>query len=137
MPVECAVSDRNGHLTKHYEGEHAVAAGSRESDRTIEVTMETGDELCRKNGFEPDVIKIDVEGHEMKVFRGLTQTIRRHKPTIFLEVHPSTIAEEGDRMEVLAESIGQCGYRVRTVSGEPFSLSRLATLKHDERLMLS
>ena len=36
-----------------------------------------------------DIIKIDVEGGEIKVFEGATKLIEKHKPTIFLELHNS------------------------------------------------
>jgi FkbM family methyltransferase len=34
---------------------------------------------------KPDVIKIDVEGHELKVFQGARKTIMKHRPIIFYE----------------------------------------------------
>lgn len=137
VPVECALSDREGLLKMHYEWEHAVAAGSCDSEKTIEVQMTTGDELCRQKDFEPDVIKVDVEGHEVKVFRGLTQTLRRCRPTIFLEVHPSRIAQEGEPIAYLAEVLDALGYRARTVASETFTLSSLTGLTQDVRLILT
>lgn len=54
---------------------------------------ELGDsgQLCRTfkldelNIPDPDLIKIDVEGHEMSVFDGAQETITRAKPVIFFE----------------------------------------------------
>ncbi len=67
-PLECAVSDVAGTLSMHYEWEHAVAAGTAKSkNKSFEVPKKTGDEICESLSFEPDVIKIDVEGHEIKV----------------------------------------------------------------------
>lgn len=34
-----------------------------------------------------DLIQMDVEGHEVNVARGWNETIRRHKPMVFIEVH--------------------------------------------------
>ncbi|WP_248785736.1 FkbM family methyltransferase, partial [Escherichia coli] len=43
---------------------------------------------------KPDVIKIDVEGHELKVFNGMRQTIRNSKPVIMYEAMHGTGFDE-------------------------------------------
>jgi len=35
----------------------------------------------------PSFIKIDVEGHELKVLKGAEETLKKHKPTILIEIH--------------------------------------------------
>jgi len=85
----------------HYEWEHAVAAGTAPAGNVINVPMKTGDILCRAENFQPDAIKIDVEGHEIKVLKGLSETIHSCSPLIFLEVHPERIPEEGDSISFL------------------------------------
>lgn len=42
--------------------------------KTVEVTITTADELIKKYG-KPNFIKIDVEGYELEVLKGLTQPI--------------------------------------------------------------
>ena len=49
-----------------------------------EIVLATGDSLLEAEAF--DLIKIDVEGHEMKVLSGLAGTIRTTRPKIFIEV---------------------------------------------------
>jgi transcriptional regulator of met regulon len=39
----------------------------------------------------PDVVKIDVEGGEFAVVRGMRETCTRHRPTIFCEMHPALL----------------------------------------------
>ena len=41
--------------------------------------------------FNPCVIKVDVEGHERSVLRGLVHTIERHRPIILLEIEMEDI----------------------------------------------
>lgn len=102
IPVQCALSDTTGMLSMHYEWEHAVATGTRvESEKSFEVEKETGDVLCKKLNFQPDVIKIDVEGHEIKVLKGLKDVIEQSRPLIFLELHPHSIQSEGDKIHDL------------------------------------
>ena len=35
----------------------------------------------------PSIIKIDVEHHEMQVLEGARETIKKHMPTILIEIH--------------------------------------------------
>ena len=35
----------------------------------------------------PSFVKIDVEGHELQVLKGATETIKKHMPTILIEIH--------------------------------------------------
>lgn len=48
------------------------------------IPVRTGDALL--SGVTPSLIKIDVEGMEMSVLTGLSDTIEREKPAIFVEV---------------------------------------------------
>ncbi|MBV9962211.1 MAG: FkbM family methyltransferase [Parafilimonas sp.] len=99
--LDCAISDSPGKLLMHYEWEHAVATGTLEDDKSFEIDKQTGDNICRLLNFEPDVIKIDVEGHEIKVLKGLSTIIQRLKPMVFLELHPQAIKNEGDNISEL------------------------------------
>lgn len=128
VPVECAVSEKAGVLSMHYEWEHAVAAGTDSTNKQLDVEMDTCDNLCDSRAFDPDVIKIDVEGHEIKVLKGLSEIIRRCSPLIFLEIHPRRIAEEGDDINFLEEFFGGLGYTASWVSGGNFPLSSFAIL---------
>jgi FkbM family methyltransferase len=136
-PIECAISEKVGNLAMHYEWEHAVAAGTNSGNSMIDVPMTTGDNLCQYVDFQPDVIKIDVEGHEIKVLKGLKETIKKHSPLIFLEVHPKRIEEEGDSISFLEHYFDEIGYSAQLVSGDRFPLSSFRILKCFERLLLS
>lgn len=46
----------------------------------------TGDAYAARHG-SPDLVKIDVDGPEVSVLRGLTETLRTHTPTLLVEVH--------------------------------------------------
>jgi FkbM family methyltransferase len=134
-PVETAVSDRIGTLQMHYEWEHAVAGGTQGED-AFGITMVTGDQLCESQDIKPDVIKIDVEGHELKVLSGLTETVRNFRPLIFLEVHPSRLTLEGDDLGLLSDFFQDLGYGAKTIYGLEFPLSKFSTLTDDTRLVL-
>jgi len=45
----------------------------------------TLDSYCRSHNISPNLIKIDVEGHEFNVIKGAESTIRKHRPYIVFE----------------------------------------------------
>jgi FkbM family methyltransferase len=139
-PVECALSESAGTLRMHYEWEHAVAANTEAADSAahlLSVVRRTGDELCGSLSFEPDVIKMDVEGHEVKVFKGLAKVIERHRPLIFLELHPTRIAEERDDVKDLVRPLLAAGYQASLIGGDPFPIQEMSRFTTDQRLLLS
>lgn len=131
-PVECAMSDTPGTLKMYYEWEHAVAAPLSKDAIPVEVEKTTGDILCERLGFEPDLLKIDVEGHEVKVIRGLARTIHRFKPLLFIEIHPERIHQEKDQLTDLLTFLSQEGYRPISVIGAA-GLNEISTAVTDVR----
>ena len=53
--------------------------------KETKVKCVTLDSFCRLHNLSPNLIKIDVEGHEFNVIKGAEATIRRHKPFIVFE----------------------------------------------------
>ncbi|MES3160111.1 MAG: FkbM family methyltransferase [Halorubrum sp.] len=93
--VDCrrtALLDENG--TVAFTGAPDPAAhvsgvyGSEETN-TIQVDAAAGDTLVADGEIQPpDIVKIDAEGAEAAVLRGLQTTIREHRPrSIYCEVH--------------------------------------------------
>lgn len=74
---------------------HATANGS--------VPIRTGDDLV--GGRPIDLVKIDVEGGEIAVLKGLMRVLESHKPAIYLEVSSAT---RGRAQQLL----GSVGYRI-------------------------
>jgi hypothetical protein len=61
--------------------------------------------------LNPDVIKIDVEGVELDVLRGATETLRKIRPRVLVEIHGW-----GDAMsEKVKELLANAGYTVSIV----------------------
>ena len=70
------------------------------------------DGFCSERGLSPDVIKIDVEGAEIKVLQGAKETIGKHQPALVLSVHREEIRELGGSLEELMALIRGLGYEV-------------------------
>jgi FkbM family methyltransferase len=63
-------------------------------------------------------VKIDVEGYELNVIRGMTETIRKHMPVIQIEFNSKTLSLE-DRKEIL-KTLYRFSYV--TFSNKPFNI---------------
>lgn len=136
-PVECAMSDSPGELRMHYEWEHAVAAEVRDSGQSfLTVEKRTGDDLCQSLSFAPDAIKIDVEGHEVKVLKGLSHVIERHRPLIFLELHPTRISDEKDSIEDMLNYLAAKRYRITSMDSRNLPIHDAGQLTQLQRLLL-
>jgi FkbM family methyltransferase len=128
---EIALSDKAMKLKMFYEWEHLVATETSENNQLLVDTMR-GDDLCEQCGFEPDIIKIDVEGHEWKVIQGLDLTIKKNLPVIFLELHPERIKKERDSLAVIRKYFKDLGYNAYSLKNELLDIENT----ENERIIL-
>lgn len=52
---------------------------------------------------EVDFIKIDVEGYEFEVVKGSEAIIQKHRPVMFVELHPRGLSQYGSSVEACLE----------------------------------
>ena len=79
-----------------------------------------------------DLIKIDVEGYEPNVIRGAIQTLKKFRPTLFVEVVDTQLKEFGESAPDLVSLLGQQGYRiVDSESGEIVNRNSDFTIMRD------
>ena len=84
----CALSDKVGNSNLNLSSEHSGTATLTEVDevkRTLPVTVCVGDDLLME-GPRINVMKVDVEGYEMKVLKGLARTLEKFRPIIITEL---------------------------------------------------
>ncbi|MCA6379088.1 MAG: FkbM family methyltransferase [Cytophagales bacterium] len=58
-----------------------------------------------------NLIKIDVEGYELKVLKGGKATLTKYLPIIFIEIDDRNLACYGDRPEELVSLLSEIGYK--------------------------
>lgn len=81
-----------------------------------------------------DIIKIDVEGHELDVLDGSRRTIARQKPDLLIEIHPSQLEERGQTVHQLLSRIFDVGYNSIYLVEEGIELTREETLESVDRV---
>ncbi|MCY2978702.1 MAG: FkbM family methyltransferase [Planctomycetota bacterium] len=77
----------------------------------FEATITTGDKLFMQSSQAPIMIKIDVEGLELRVLRGCREFIDRTSPAITTECIPNHLARDGVTVDDLTHWFSDLGYR--------------------------
>lgn len=74
-------------------------APSENNVTTIDIHVKSGDDILLQDKIPcPQVIKIDVEGYEEEVLRGLSNTLANAKcRTVFCEIHFSLLCQKGQK----------------------------------------
>ncbi|HXW35094.1 MAG TPA: FkbM family methyltransferase [Acidimicrobiales bacterium] len=95
-----------------------------DSEEIVEVQGTTLDELLR-DVPRVDVIKVDVEGAEVRSFAGLQRTLESNPQiTIMFEWSPGQIRMVGDEPEVLLETLAGLGFGFQLLDDELTSIAR-------------
>ncbi len=117
---EVALSDVHGTAEFRNVVNHPAYSGLRERQyptkneqiELIDVPTRRLDDLL-PDGTRIDLIKADIEGAELKMFRGAIRTISSQKPYIVFELGLGGAAYYGTKPEVVYDLlVGQCGLRI-------------------------
>lgn len=93
--------------------------GAYESFGVVDVMCARGDDLVETGSIpSPALVKVDVEGAEGAVLRGLAQTLRTFKPRLLVEVHHVRAMHEVD------DVLGEAGYKISILDSPEESASR-------------
>jgi len=98
-----AVSDLNGESelfinTTEGSGIHSLAYDERLNKESDTIKTRTFDSLTGTYG-NPDLVKIDVEGAELKIIEGAEETLKNGNIDWFIEVHSSKTGKRIDRIK--------------------------------------
>jgi FkbM family methyltransferase len=116
-----AVGDAAGSLTLMCDplmpggtsGDPAVAGQIQGASVATSVTVPvvTLDEDIAAAGLPaPDLIKIDIEGMELTALRGMTGTLARHRPDLYMEMHGATVEHKDRNVRAIVEFVSAHGY---------------------------
>lgn len=99
--------------------QHVHFSGVRETVTTI-----TGDEFINTEKPERlDLVKIDVEGAEMKVLAGMMNTLKKFKPVLLVEINKALLENSGTSPSEIYQSLRGIGY-------EPYEINKHGDLDH-------
>jgi FkbM family methyltransferase len=129
--VPSAVADRTGLVRFAFSNEYSVAAhiAVSEEPAALEVHATSLDEYFRDAGWPAiHLIKMDVEGAEPSVLRGMPELVRRNpRVSLVFEVLASTFEGHPDQLAAFFESLAALGFNAFAVlhrDGAHLSLPR-------------
>jgi len=94
------------------EGQHPLHGGTLKSGSENEIIPAiTLDSFCNEVKLDRlDCLKIDTDGHELKVLRGATQTLKKYRPIIIFEIGLYIIREQSLEFRDYYEFLTRHGY---------------------------
>jgi FkbM family methyltransferase len=108
-----------------------TGTGSFQEDIKASILQEKGSEIIQveidsldnqiitNNLPKPDFVKIDVEGLEMDVLHGMSDTIKNCKPMLFIEIHGVDVQRKIENVQRVVKFLIGCEYSIYHVeSGE-------------------
>ena len=116
--VKAAVGEESGTVVYQKRpntagAQHSLSAEQKTSQEQVDVEVE----LVPLDKFAEtwktvDLLKIDVEGAELRVLRGADGIIGKHNPDIIVEVHPTRLLKSGGAAQEVAQFLSWRGYRI-------------------------
>jgi FkbM family methyltransferase len=141
-----ACSDANGTVKLYLAGTTDQAVGSghtlageaalRRQDGSVRVvektvTAVTVDALCEERSIRPSVIKIDVEGAELSVLRGMKQTLRSSRPAVRVGFHPFAFDSPEDASDQLRALFDAADYALQAPASGALALEEYIALPRE------
>ncbi len=108
----CALGDRRGQTYFSIRGNHGQYSYIDEREGDISVNIETGDYLVQSGELPyPSVVKIDVEGYELEVLKGMRQMLNHPLlRVVAVEVHFRLLQERGLSVKEVVDFLSKSGF---------------------------
>lgn len=89
--------------------------GSSRKDLMVSVRSITLDDFFENKALKPDVVKIDVEGAEMKVLKGMKNLLEKNDIKLYLEIHPWNYKSFNTSSKEIISYLISLGYTVNEI----------------------
>lgn len=125
VTVKAAASDQVGRATINLADGSNTGSTSLHFDSGAvgieEIETITIDGYLEQQGIDAvDLIKIDVEGHELRVLQGMRRTLKApadKAPELFVEVNEKTLQSAGTPMQAIFDELAAAGYNAYRIVG--------------------
>jgi FkbM family methyltransferase len=108
-------------LYLHTESNSSMASLSSQnatSGVAVDVSCTPLDDVCLERGLERvSLVKIDVEGAEFSVLRGMSRLLREMRPVVVLEMEPRLLGSFGTTRDSIVALLAEHDYRVAPLGG--------------------
>jgi FkbM family methyltransferase len=119
-PFHAAAAERPGPLALTIDPYHP--AGHFLSDTGVPTAGVTVDDLVRRHSQRRvSLLKIDVQGAELRVLQGATWTLETSRPVLLVELEEKALRLQGASVETVVQFLASYGYRGRLLSREGLS----------------
>ena len=81
-----------------------------ETDKSVDVQMYKGDEILK--GKRIDYVRMDVEGFELEILKGLENLLKESVKGLFIEIHPTYLLEHGSSLEHFLGWLDERGFKI-------------------------
>jgi FkbM family methyltransferase len=135
--LQIAISDKNGLLTINVGNEenwgmssvnrHNYLSGTEET-----ISCQTLDTFVEQHNIHSvDVIKMDIEGSELRALRGMVDAINRFRPSVLIEVLDEHLNKSGGTKEEVFEYFFSKQYNAFRIVGHLTLVPLLAAVSYD------
>ena len=140
IPVRKAVFSKSGKmklfLDKSNLGGHSLSEANVDKGASITIEVTSLDDYFKNTDYKIDVIKVDVQGSEMEVLEGMTNTINQNDNVkIITEFWPTGLQNSGSSPTGFLNKLIECGFALYQIGQyvEPINVNHLLRMCIDKK----
>lgn len=107
-----AVSDGDPFSAGVNEQDAMLRLGDENAIASAEFSSITLDDYVAGGNPPPTIIKLDVDGFELRVLRGARKCLSQNHPRLWVEVHPQFLSRQGSSADAVLNFLREAGYAI-------------------------